>query len=201
MAGVARLGRAPGGVMQLLRTRRSAVSVEMAAVAIPFFMLLLGSFEVSYDSFVQSALNLAVNEASREIWIGKAQGTMTSASFVTNFVCPSVSFMLDCSLITMRVQPIRPITTTDFYGFMTANHLPSYQTGSGRTGSLTTSTWAVCTGGPGDAVLVEAVYAGPTFVGGFIPAFVVGTASGLVHPTYAANGFINQTTYTTTSVC
>ncbi|MEJ0047721.1 MAG: hypothetical protein WDN04_17535 [Rhodospirillales bacterium] len=126
---------------------------------------------------------------------------MSSSSFVSNFICPSVSFMLDCSLLTVRVQPIRPTTTNDFYLFMTSNHLPSYSTGSGRTGSLTTGTWSVCTGGPGDAVLVEAVYSGPTFVGGFIPAFVVNTAAGLVHPTYAANGFINQTTFTTTSVC
>jgi Flp pilus assembly protein TadG len=196
LASVARLA-----VVRLARTRRSAVSVEMAAVAIPFCIMLLGSFEVSYDAFMQSALNYAVNEASRQIWIGNAQGSMSSTSFVTSYVCPAVNFMIDCSLLTMRVQPVRPITTTDFYVFMTANHLPSYSTGTGRSATLTTSTWAVCTGGPGEAVLVEAVYAGPTFVGGFIPSFIVGTASGLVHPTYAANAFVTQTTYTTTSVC
>jgi Flp pilus assembly protein TadG len=188
-------------IVRLARTRRSAVSVEMAAVAIPFCMLMLGSFEVSYDAFMQSAMNMAVNEASRQIWVGNAQGNMSSLSFVTNYVCPAVGFLVDCSLLTMRVQPVRPITTTDFYAFMTANHLPSYSTGSGPSATLTTSTWSVCTGGPGEAVLVEAVYAGPTFVGGFIPSFVVGTASGLVHPTYAANAVIIQNTITTTAVC
>jgi len=176
----------------------------MAAVAIPFFMLLLGSFEVSFDAFMQSAMNYAVSEGSRQIWIGKAQGSMSSTNFVTNYVCPAIGFMVDCSLITMRVQPIRPITSNDFWQFMTnasPGPLPYYSTGTGRSATLTTNTWAVCTGGPGEAILVEAVYAGPTFVGGFIPSFVVNTASGLVHPTYAAQGFVNQTTFTATAAC
>jgi Flp pilus assembly protein TadG len=201
LAGVARLG-----ILRLARTRRSAVSVEIAAVAIPFFMLLLGSFEVSYDAFVQSAMNYAVSEAARDIWIGNAQGNMTSPAFVTNFVCPKVGFMLDCSLITMRVTPIRPITSNDFWQTMTTppvgpGPLPYYSTGTGRSATLTTNSWSVCTGGPGEAVLVEGVYAGPTFVGGFIPSMVVNTASGLVHPTYAAQGFINQTTFIATAAC
>jgi Flp pilus assembly protein TadG len=198
MASVARLA-----IVRLARSRRSSVSVEMAAVAIPFFMLLLGSFEVSFDAFMQSAMNYAVSEGSRQIWLGNAQGSMSSANFVTNFVCPTIGFMVDCSLITMRVQPIRPITSNDFWQFMNSFSpaLPSYSTGTGRSATLTTSSWTVCTGGPGEAVLVEAVYAGPTFVGGFIPAFVVNTANGLVHPTYAAQGFINQTTFTATGAC
>jgi Flp pilus assembly protein TadG len=199
LASVAQLG-----IVRLARTRRSAVSVEMAAVAIPFFLLLLGSFEVSYDAYMQSAMNYAVSEGSREIWLGHAQGSMSSLNFVTTYVCPKVNFMVDCSLLTMRVQPIRPITTNDFWQFMTnasPGPLPYYSTGTGRAASLTTNTWAVCTGGPGEALLVEAVYAGPTFVGGFIPTFVVNTASGLVHPTYAAQGFVNQTTFTATGAC
>jgi len=176
----------------------------MAAVAIPFCMLMLGAFEVSYDSYMQSAMNFAVSEGSRQIWIGNAQGPMSSTNFVTNFVCPSVGFMIDCTLITMRVSPVRPVTSNDFWQFMknaSPGPLPYYSTGTGRSASLTTNTWSVCTGGPGEGVLVEAVYAGPTFVGGFIPNFVVNTASGLVHPTYAAQGFVNQTNFTTTSVC
>ena len=198
LAGVAQLA-----VVRVVRSRRSSVSVEMAAVAIPFFMLLLGSFEVSYDAYIQSAMNFAVSEGSRQIWLGNAQGSMSSTNFVTNYVCPNVGFMVDCSLITMRVQPIRPITSNDFWQFMNSfsPKLPSYSTGTGRSATLTTSTWAVCTGGPGEAVLVEGVYTGPTFVGGFIPTFVVNTASGLVHPTYAAQGFVNQTTFTATGAC
>jgi Flp pilus assembly protein TadG len=191
-------------IVRLARSKRSSVSVEMAAVAIPFFMLMLGSFEVSYDSYMQSAMNFAVSEGARQIWLGKAQGSMSSANFVNGFVCPAVGFMVDCSLLTMRVQPVRPVTSNDFWQFMTnasPGPLPYYSTGTGRSATLTTATWAVCTGAPGEGVLVEAVYAGPTFVGGFIPSFVVNTASGLVHPTYAAQGFVSQTNFTTTATC
>ena len=55
---------------------------------------------------MQSAMNMAVNEASRQIWIGNAQGSISSPSFVKTYVCPAVGFMVDCSLITMRAQPV-----------------------------------------------------------------------------------------------
>src|ERR1700679_4246312 len=59
-----------GSLRALGRTRRSAVAMEMAAVALPFCMLLLGTFEVAFDLYVQSAMNLAMGEAARAVWIG-----------------------------------------------------------------------------------------------------------------------------------
>ncbi len=183
------------------RTRRSVVSVEIGFIALPFLMLLLGMMEVSYDMYVQSAMNLAAAQSMRLIWTGQVQGPISSTSFVTNNLCPIMSGLIDCNLVTVRAQKIAGFPTTDFWTFMTSNHLPNYQTGSGSTGSLNTAGWAVCTGGPGAAVLFEIVYAGPTFVGGLLPVWSVNNAGTRVHPTYAAAGFVNQAGFTVTATC
>jgi hypothetical protein len=187
----------------LARCRRSSVTLQLSIIAIPFFLLALGAMEVSYDLYIQAALNFAVSEATRQIWTGTAQGSLSSTSFVNSYVCPTLGGMVDCSLITMRVRPVRPFSSTDFWGFMNLYSLPNYQTGSGKSGTLSIGdgTWTVCTGDPGDAVLVEAVYTGPTFVGGFVPTFVVTYGGALVHPTYASSAFVNQTGFTSTAGC
>jgi hypothetical protein len=157
--------------------------------------------EVSYDMYVQAAMNLAVTISMRAIWTGQAQGPIASTPFVNSYICPQMGGMIDCNLITVRAQKISGFPATDFYGYMTSNKIPNYQTGSGSSGSLTTNGWAVCTGGLGAPVLLEVVYAGPTFIGGFVPVWAVNNGGNLVHPTYAAAAFVNQTSFTVTATC
>jgi Flp pilus assembly protein TadG len=172
------------------RTRRSAVAMEMAAVALPFFMLLLGTFEVAFDLYVQSALNLAADAAARNIWTGKVQGAMTSDGFVTAAVCPTIGSLLNCSAVHANVHPIS--FATDFW-FYTAQ---PYTDGT----NLTVDSWTVCTGQPGSYVLMQLAYAGPTFVGLLIPSFTLKYNSILVHATYTSVALVNQN-FTATSTC
>jgi Flp pilus assembly protein TadG len=172
------------------RTRRSAVAMEMAMVALPFCLMLLGTFEVTFDLYVQSAMNLAVSQAARNVWIGAVQGPMTSASFVTQAVCPTLGSLLSCTGVIANVHPISQ--TSDFWN----TPPPPYTDGS----NLTVGTWTVCTGGPGQFVLVQLVYAGPTFVGLFIPTFTLNYSGVPVHPTYTSAAFVNQP-FTATSTC
>jgi hypothetical protein len=110
------------------------------------------------------------------------------AKFVTTYMCPHVGGLLECSKIQVNIQKVSP--TSNFYTAVTA--ATPYITGLGVTGSLQTSSWSVCTGGPNIPVYFQAVYVGPTFVGGLANTFVVKYNGGLVHPTYASEALINQ---------
>jgi len=184
------------------RTKRSAVATELAFVALPFFLLFLGTMEVAYDLYVQAAMNYAVDEVASDIFKGQAQASPLSgaSTFVSSEVCPYVSGLLDCSLIQANVTHIP--AGKDFWTALSGTSLGEFATGSGSSGSLNTAAWSVCTGGPGATVLLQLLYAGPTFVGGFIPAFTVSNGSGsLIHPTYATAGFINENGWTATVSC
>ena len=172
------------------RTRRSAVAMEMAVVALPFCLLMLGTFEIAFDLYVQSAMNLAVGQAARNVWVGNVQGPMVSTSFVTAAVCPTISSLLNCGSIIANVHPISQ--TSDFWN----TPPPAYTDGT----NLTVGTWTVCTGGPGQYVLVQLVYAGPTFVGLFIPSFTLKYNGVPVHATYTSAAIVNQP-FTATSTC
>jgi len=179
-------------VRDLRRTKRSAVSLELAIAALPFFLLFLGTMEISYDLYVQSAMNYIVNQTALQIFEGNAQehdGTTGGSAFVSTYVCPLAAALLECTKIQMNIHPV-PATSSDFYNYMQG--LPSYVTGSGPGATLNTNNWSVCTGGPSVPVMLQAVYPGPTFIGAFIPDFVVTYAGGLVHPTYATQAFVNQ---------
>ena len=187
------------GLKAFLRTRRSAVALEMAIVALPFLILLLGVMEVTYDLYVESALNYILAEPARQIWTGQIPvGTTTaqaSSTFITSYVCANSGGLLECGNLYMKSQKLTSLVQG------TANYTPtadffhigesSYTSG----GVLSISGWTVCPGGPNNLVLLEAVYAGPTFLGALIPAFSVKLTStpgaARVHPTYASIGFGN----------
>ncbi len=178
----------------LWRTRRSAVSLEMAAVALPFLLLLLATFEVSFDLYVQSAMNYAAYRAARAVWSGNVQasvlhGKLDQAVFINDAVCPAAGPMLDCNRIVADVQPVE----SDFW----RHAAKPYSDGL----HLTVRDWGVCTGRPGGAVLLQLIYPGPIFVGGFIPGFAVSYGGALVHPTYATMALVNQTGYAQQQVC
>jgi Flp pilus assembly protein TadG len=187
--------RVPGWwrvALALHRTKRSAVSLELAIAALPFFLLFLGTMEISYDLYVQSAMNYIATQTALQISQGQAQQydpSVGGSNFVKTHVCPIAGALLECQKIQMNIQPVP--ATTDFWHYM-LSVAPGYVTGSGPGATLATNTWNVCTGGPGAPVLLQAVYPGPTFIGAFVPNFVVSYGGALVHPTYATQAFVNS---------
>lgn len=193
-----RIAQCRGVMREFARTRQSAVATELAIIALPFFLLLLGTLEVGFDTYVQAALNGAVILTARDISDGAAQSYDTSqggtAKFVPNYMCPHLGGLLECGNIQVNIQRL---TAADLAstasGFYTAvNTATPYITGLGTAGSLQTAGWSVCTGGENNPVYFQAVYIGPTFVGGLAHSFVVTYKGGLIHPTYASEGFVNQ---------
>lgn len=161
--------------------------MEMGFLAVPFFVMLLGAAEISYDLYVQAALDEAVENAARAVWTGQVAGQMTFQSFVNAAMCTttttltSIGGLLDCSQIIATVEHVP--SSQDLFTYPAK----PYVTGTGPSATLAVSSWpAPCPGAPGTMNLIQAVYAGPTFLGSLIPNFIVTYNGQYVHPTYAS---------------
>ena len=188
------------GAQRFAGERRSAVSLELAIIAVPFFVLFLGTMEVAYDIFVQSALNNAVVLTARQIAYGAIQysGGAGDTTFVKTYMCPNASGMLDCSLIQVNIANIQESKTTIDWWTSAA---PAYVTGMGPSSTLATSSWSICTGSSQTPMLFQAVYAGPSFVGGLIHGFIVTYNGAYVHPTYSSDAWVNAPNNGSTLAC
>jgi hypothetical protein len=187
----------------LVKDRRCSVPVEFAILAIPFFAMMLGLMEMGYDLFVQAALDTVVQEAAREIQVGKFVGYRgeTSDALKNDIICPNLHGLLYCPNVTVGVEPLPEATVNgvptgvqdDYY---TARDLITYTAAAGTTSNGITTGGQVCTGGAGQLMLLAVWYNGPTFVGQLIPLFgSVVNIQGVpkrVHVTYSTAGFVDE---------
>lgn len=95
--------------VRLRRRRDGAVSVELAIVAVPFLMLLIGVFELALLLLAATALEDATQKAARDIRTGEFQtrGQPTEAQFET-LVCGGMSWLPACGerlLVDTRAYP------------------------------------------------------------------------------------------------
>ncbi len=142
-------------------------------MAVPFFLFLLGTMEVSYDMYVQEALDYAAFQASRQVSVGQVRGPFAgSGDFVNRAVCPSIGGMLVCGLVTAQLNCIGGNT---FYG--------AQQEAPPQSGTVVNS------GLPAQFMYLQLWYAGPSFVGQLIPGFADGN---FVHFTFSSAGFVNE---------
>jgi Flp pilus assembly protein TadG len=167
----------------LARGARSAAAVEFAIMVIPFLMVMLACMEVSYDLYVQAALDNLAAIASREVQVGGSQGVAneTSATFVTNNVCPYAGGLLNCALITATIVPVP--STGNYYTAPVQQQLTQAQANSGQ---------GICTGAPEQMMVMRLWYDGPSFVGLLVPSFTKVWNGTLVHETIATAGFVNE---------
>jgi Flp pilus assembly protein TadG len=166
----------------LLRQRRSVVALEFALCATPLLLLLIGTIEIAYDLYVQSALDYAVSVAARQVQVGAVIGTSgeTSSTFAAAALCPTLAPLLSCSLVTVAVAPVT--TGYDYYSNPTTL---SFTTASSSGGSI-------CTGTAASVMQMEAWYLGPTFVTWIVPAFSTTYSGRRVHVTISSAGFVNE---------
>jgi Flp pilus assembly protein TadG len=181
-------GRSNKVARWLRRGDQSAVAMELGIIAVPFFIMFLGSMEIAYDLYVQATLNNAVELAARSIQIGSATGASgeNSSTYVTANVCPNLGGLLDCALLTVAVAPILP--NKDYYTS------PIQQT---MTQAAANTGGEICTATGGTPMVLKAWYNGPTFLGLLVPSFttiVTPNAGGstVVHITQASAAFVNE---------
>jgi Flp pilus assembly protein TadG len=176
--------------LPIVANRRGAAAMEFAILAVPFFMLALGTMEVGYDFFVQAALSNAVSVAARSVQVGTNQGAATGtaeAKWVASAVCPALGGLLDCGQLYVTISGIPSATGDNYYSYLSANP-PNLTT-------MTSANDSVCTGAPVQMMIVRAYYLSPTFLGMLVPNWsqpspVAPTKR--VHVTYASAGFVNE---------
>ena len=159
--------RAPlhAGLMSAWRDVRAAAALEFAIVAMPFILALLFVFELSYDLFVQEALDSGLHQAVRQIQTGSAQNVTNGAAFITKYLCPAVAGLLSCSGLYINVQKLSLTYPQDYWN-ATTGKLP---VNAGALNLSGFSSASFCNSGPSEMLLVQAIYVSPTFVGGVLP--------------------------------
>jgi Flp pilus assembly protein TadG len=164
----------------IFANRAGTAALEFALVAVPFMLLVIGTIEVAYDLFVQAALGYATGVAARSVQVGAVTGTSgeSSATFAAAAVCPALSGLLSCSLVTVAVAPVG--TGSDYYTTPTTLSFTAAAAGS------------ICTGTAGQLMRLQVWYAGPSFVGTMLPAFSTLYNGARVHLTTASAGFVNE---------
>lgn len=165
------------------------MAMEFALLSIPFFMFLLFILEISYDLYTQAALDAGLHLAVRSVQTGNAQNISNGNNFVTQYLCPSLNGLLECGTsIYVKVQRI-DLNTTDFYG-ATTGQLPVTGNTLNLSGFGSTD---FCNSAPNQAILVTAIYLGPTFIGGLLPKLLsVMGPNGLTHATLATTGLVTE---------
>jgi Flp pilus assembly protein TadG len=88
----------------LFACRRGSVSLEFAAVAMPFFLLVCGTVELGLLAVNGAVLDGATREAARQIRTGQAQHSSDPLATFRNRLCAEVSGMVDCNRITFDVR-------------------------------------------------------------------------------------------------
>jgi Flp pilus assembly protein TadG len=171
--------------------------LEFAILAIPFFTWLLFIFEISYDLFTQEALDAALRTAVRQIQTGNANDLSATAKlgagqvFVQQYLCPAAHGLLECNnnQLSVSIQEIVPSPTQpDFSFFPTAIPI---QNGTVVPFDDSLAGNAYCNAQPKTLVLVQALYLGPSFLGGLLPGILSARyGNSIVHPTLSTAGFV-----------
>jgi pilus assembly protein Flp/PilA len=172
MSAYGRLGpaRIPRPGVRPWHDRRGVAALEFAIVAIPFFLLVLGVCEISFDLFLQEATDLALQEGARQMEVGQGTGATDEQNFVKNYVCPTTAGkMLVCNNFHIKVQLL-----TAGQDFSSASVSTGTLPMSGNTLNLssydgTNGVSVFCTAPPGSLILISAVYTGPSFLGSMLP--------------------------------
>jgi len=87
----------PSLIKRLRSDRRGATLIEFALVAIPFFMLLFGIFEVGFVYWGTLELENATDDAARMIRTGQAQAGNYDETKLKQEICDRVSLLVGCT--------------------------------------------------------------------------------------------------------
>lgn len=134
---------------------RGTTAVEFGLVGVPFLGLLMALFQSGLYYFAAEGLQVAVQDAARNIYTGIAQAAsiQTADAFRTNYLCPAsgprkLPSFIDCSKLIIDVRTASAFnnanTNADFYD---ANATTKY-----------------CPGGPGAIVIVRVLYPMPAII-------------------------------------
>jgi Flp pilus assembly protein TadG len=135
------------------RSERGVTLVEFALVALPFFILLFGIFEVGFVFWGTYELENATEDAARLIRTGQvhAAGKDGDASYFKTQICNRVSLLVDCTAkLRVEVQDYDSFTSLNPPSPLDGDHNLKGDDG-----------FAYSPGGPERVVLVTSFYEWP----------------------------------------
>lgn len=139
--------------------RRGAAALEFALVGLPLVMLLIGTMSFGYVFYLQSSLDYSLQQAVRQVQIGKISGSTTVGSFISGTMCPIFSVFASCTGLQVSVQAV-----TDYAS--------SYATVTG-----TAQPTAFCVGQPGTLMFARATYQAPVWAKFMVNALTASPSS------------------------
>jgi Flp pilus assembly protein TadG len=146
------LARTP--LRRLLRQEDGATAVEFGMVAAPFLALVFAIIETAVVFFAGQTLETAIADASRLILTGQAQQQNFDAAAFKQAVCARIFGLFDCQNgIKIDVQKYN-----NFAGSDTSKPLDGQGDLQGNFGNNYNP------GGPGDIIVVRAIYEWPVYV-------------------------------------
>ncbi len=195
--------------------RRAVTAVEMAIVMPVFLTFLFVLFEVAYDQFMQGELESALALTAYQVQVGNTEATTSGQNFIANQFCPNaVAHALNCNGLYIRVQLYDPDSCTDFYdatngakpisggavqlGYYSGEQSPpsgnNAQVGPVTCQLSSSGTQGVgyCNPGPGEFVIMSAVYVTPSFLGALIPGQHYTYNGNFVHAGFASTAFYTE---------
>jgi Flp pilus assembly protein TadG len=145
---------ARGPLRRLVQREDGAAAVEFAIVAAPFLALVFAIIETAIVFFAGQTLETAIADASRLILTGQAQQQNFNAQAFKQAVCQRIYGLFDCANgIKVDVQKF-----SNFSGSDTSKPLDAQGNLNPTFGNNYNP------GGPGDIIVVRAVYEWPVYV-------------------------------------
>ncbi|MBE7247720.1 MAG: pilus assembly protein [Actinomycetospora chiangmaiensis] len=123
---------------RFLRREEGATTVEFALISVPFLALIFSIFQVSLVFLMQQGLRVAVDNAARQVLLGKAQTNSAVTSWQTfrdTLVCPASGSLLPsfitCSKVLVDVRKYTSFSNLSTgQSFITDGSGPTYNPGT-----------------------------------------------------------------------
>jgi Flp pilus assembly protein TadG len=146
--------------LEALRSdERAATAVEFAMLVTPFLALLMASIQLSMIFFAGQVLQTAAIESGRQLMTGTEQDAGATQQQFRQAVCNNAPIIFTCANIMVDVE------STNSSSYSTLNTVPPAITYNAQ--GQPTTTFNYNPGGPGDIVVVHAMYDWPIFGGPF----------------------------------
>lgn len=130
---------------------RGVALVEFAIVALPFLLIVVGTFEIGFIFWGTHELENATEDAARRIRTGQVQSGGIDATGFKAIVCGRVTLLKDC---TSKLQ-------LDVRTFANYNQIAGAPAPLDRDGKLNSGNFVWQPGGPRSIVLVRTYYDWP----------------------------------------
>lgn len=106
--------RRRNGIRALWGDNRGTAAIEFSIIAMPFFLIIFGAFEVGLNYMANRMLNAGTDQVARMIRTGQIQGnTHTEAQFKQELCNRGSMFLFNCNKLIVDVKEVASFDTQE----------------------------------------------------------------------------------------